>query len=243
MSRDASQAGSCSNCDRDDRRQHPFSRRPLVIHRIRAHSPNRRYKRASAVSRSGFGRLLVLHIRQTERSRGTRATRGGFAVLLCATFGFLLPSTASTRPTAASQATAAAAPMSLDGMAREIVYLVNVERAQHALPPLRVNDRLTVDAKLQAAQIAETGVLDHVILSGPYPTPRERAQAAGYNWNVLGENLALGFTDAPSAVAAWMRSPGHRANILAGGYSETGVVLAPDAGGRLIFVQTFGAPE
>ncbi|PYP67719.1 MAG: hypothetical protein DMD26_03910 [Gemmatimonadetes bacterium] len=49
--------------------------------------------------------------------------------------------------------------------------------------------------------------------------------------------------DAPSAVAAWMRSPGHRANILAGGYSETGVVLAPDARGRLIFVQTFGAPE
>jgi uncharacterized protein YkwD len=44
-------------------------------------------------------------------------------------------------------------------------------------------------------------------------------------------------------VAAWMQSPGHRANILAGGYSETGVVLAPDARGRLIFVQTFGAPE
>src|SRR5437867_3246418 len=39
------------------------------------------------------------------------------------------------------------------------------------------------------------------------------------------------------------RSPGHRANILAGSYSETGVVLAPDAAGRLIFVQTFGAPE
>ena len=137
----------------------------------------------------------------------------------------------------------AAVPMSLDGMAREIVYLVNIERAQHALPPLRINDRLTADAKLQAAQIAETGVLDHVILSGPYPTPRQRAEAAGYNWNVLGENLALGFSDAPSAVAAWMRSPGHRANILAGSYSETGVVLAPDARGRLIFVQTFGAPE
>ena len=59
----------------------------------------------------------------------------------------------------------------------------------------------------------------------------------------MGENLALGFTDASSAVAAWMRSPGHRANILAGSYSETGVVLAPDAAGRLIFVQTFGAPE
>jgi uncharacterized protein YkwD len=128
-------------------------------------------------------------------------------------------------------------------MAREVVYLVNVERAQHDLPPLRVNARLTADAQLQASQIAVTGMLDHVILSGPYPTPRVRAEAAGYAWNALGENLALGFTDASSAVAAWMQSPGHRANILAGGYSETGVVLAPDASGRLIFVQTFGAPE
>lgn len=170
-------------------------------------------------------------------------TKGALALLLCAVLAFLLPSTASTRTAPAARPLPAAKPMSLDGMAREIVYLVNIERAQHALPPLRVNDRLTADAKLQAAQIAETGMLDHVILSGQYPTPRERAQAAGYAWDALGENLALGFTDAPSAVAAWMRSPGHRANILAGGYSETGVVLAPDARGRLIFVQTFGAPE
>jgi uncharacterized protein YkwD len=133
--------------------------------------------------------------------------------------------------------------MSLDGMAREVVYLVNLERAQHALPPLRVNTRLVEDAKLQAKQIALTGVLDHVILSGEYPTPRLRAEAAGYAWNALGENLALGYSDASSAVAAWMQSPGHRANILANGYSETGVVLVPDARGRLIFVQTFGAPE
>ena len=128
-------------------------------------------------------------------------------------------------------------------MAREVVYLVNLERAQHKLPPLRVNTKLVVDARLQAEQIAETGVLDHVILSGAYPTPRVRAEAAGYAWNALGENLALGYTDASSAVAAWMQSPGHRANILAHGYSETGVVLAPDARGRLIFVQTFGQPE
>jgi uncharacterized protein YkwD len=163
--------------------------------------------------------------------------------MLCVAFAFLLPSTASTRTATPPQQRRVAVPMTLDGMAREVVYLVNLERAQHALPPLRVNPRLTADAQLQAAQIAETGMLDHVILSGPYPTPRLRAEAAGYAWNALGENLALGFTDAPSAVAAWMQSPGHRANILAGGYSETGVVLAPDARGRLIFVLTFGAPE
>ena len=202
----------------------------------------RRRSRGSRITRSGFGRLLVSHIRQSERGHGGRATKALLALALCAAFAFLYPTTASTR-TASAAATLIAKPLSLDGMAREIVYLVNVERAQHSLPPLRVNTRLVADARLQADQIAETGLLDHVILGGPYPTPRVRAEAAGYAWNALGENLALGFTDAPSAVAAWMRSPGHRANILAGGYSETGVVLAPDARGRLIFVQTFGAPE
>jgi uncharacterized protein YkwD len=194
------------------------------------------------MSRPGFGRLLVSHIHQAERTRTRLSTRIAIAVVLCTAFAFLLPNTASTH-TASAAPRAIVKPMSLDGMAREVVYLVNLERAQHDLPPLRVNARLTIDAKLQAAQIAETGVLDHVILSGPYPTPRVRAKAVGYAWNALGENLALGYTDASSAVAAWMQSPGHRANILAGGYSETGVVLAPDARGRLIFVQTFGAPE
>ena len=216
----------------------------FVIHGTRAFKSKRHRPRRGVISRSGFGRLLVAHIHQAESSRKSNWVKGVFPFVLCTGLAVLLPSTASTRPTPAEHPRQTVQiPMSLDRMAREVVYLVNIERAQHSLPPLRVNPRLTEDAKLQAAQIAETGVLDHIILSGPYPTPQLRAEAAGYQWNVLGENLALGFTDASSAVAAWMQSPGHRANILAGGYKETGVVLVPDARGRLIFVQTFGARE
>lgn len=203
----------------------------------------RSHARHDDVSRAGFGRLLVSHIRQTEQTRFRTPTRVVVALLIGASFAFLLPSTASTRTPSTVAPRPVLTPISLDGMAREVVYLVNLERAQHDLPPLRVNARLTEDAKLQAAQIAATGVLDHFILGGPYPTPSIRAEAAGYAWIELGENLALGYADAPSAVAAWMQSPGHRANILANGYSETGVVLAPDSRGRLIFVQTFGSPE
>ena len=189
-----------------------------------------------------FGRLLIIQIQQGEVDASRVGRRAILALTMCAVLAVLLPTTASTRTPAPPPRPPAPA-LSLESMAHEVVYLVNLERAQHRLPPLRVNTRLVVDAKLQAAQIASTGVLEHVILSGPYPTPQTRAEAAGYAWNVLGENLALGFTDAPSAVAAWMQSPGHRANILADSYRETGVVLKPDAHGRIIFVQTFGAPE
>jgi uncharacterized protein YkwD len=199
--------------------------------------------RQDELSRVGFGRLLVSHIHQSEQKRLRSSTRIAVALVIGASFAFLLPSTASTRTSQAAAPRPVLTPMSLDGMAREVVYLVNLERAQHDLPPLRVNERLIEDAKLQANQIAATGVLEHFILGAPYPTPSIRAEVAGYAWNALGENLAFGYTDAPSAVAAWMRSPGHRANILANGYSETGVVLAPDRQGQLIFVQTFGSPE
>ena len=203
----------------------------------------RSHARRRVVPRAGFGRLLVSHIHQSEQTRFRTPTRVGIALLIGASFAFLLPSTASTRTPSTAAPRPVLTPMSLDGMAREVVYLVNLERAQHDLPPLRVNERLTADAKLQADQIAATGLLEHFILGAPYPTPSIRAEVAGYAWNALGENLALGYADAPSAVAAWMRSPGHRANILANSYSETGVVLAPDRQGQLIFVQTFGSPE
>jgi uncharacterized protein YkwD len=185
----------------------------------------------------------VIQIDDAERSRTSRPTKVMFALALCASFAVLHPSIASTRTPTTPRAPLPTKPQSLDTIAREVVYLVNLERMQHQLPPLRVNTKLVADARMQAQQIAQTGVLDHIILGAAYPTPTVRAEAAGYAWNRLGENLALGYDDASSAVAAWMKSPGHRANILAHGYSETGVVLAPDARGRLIFVQTFGAPE
>lgn len=127
-------------------------------------------------------------------------------------------------------------------VAHEIVILVNLEREQYGLRPLAVDPRLVADARLNADQIARSGVFAHVILGSRYPTPRARARAVGYQWDALGENLAFGYPDAKSAVAAWMRSPGHRANILAADYTQTGVVLAPDAQGQLIAVQTFGTP-
>jgi len=112
--------------------------------------------RQDELSRVGFGRLLVSHIHQSEQKRFRSSTRIAVALVIGASFAFLLPSTASTRTSQAAAPRPVLTPMSLDGMAREVVYLVNLERAQHDLPPLRVNERLIEDAKLQANQIAAT---------------------------------------------------------------------------------------
>jgi uncharacterized protein YkwD len=190
--------------------------------------------------RPGLCRLLLEHNRAESSGRLVRLCGTLLVAVVLAFVELTLPGAGTVRPAAARPSSQR---QSLDGMAREVVYLVNLERTQNRLPPLKVNARLVRDARLQAAQIASIGVLDHVILGGPYPTPTARAEAAGYDWNALGENLAWGYDDAHSAVVAWMRSPGHRANILGGSFTETGVVLTPGAQGRLIFVQTFGNPE
>ena len=39
-------------------------------------------------------------------------------------------------------------------------------------------------------------------------------RASGYPYGWWGENVAYGYTTADSVMAAWMNSPGHRANIL-----------------------------
>jgi uncharacterized protein YkwD len=64
-----------------------------------------------------------------------------------------------------------------------------------------------------------------------------------YDYRMIGENLAAGFTSASSVVSGWMNSEGHRANILKEDYTEIGIGIKKDSAGRLYWVQIFGTPK
>jgi len=70
------------------------------------------------------------------------------------------------------------------------------------------------------------------------------AKKIGYNFIIIGENLALGnFSDDKELVDAWMNSPGHRANILKDSYEEIGVAVGEgiyEGRKTWLAVQTFG---
>jgi uncharacterized protein YkwD len=72
---------------------------------------------------------------------------------------------------------------------------------------------------------------------------RDRAHAVGIaHFHVLGENIAYnqGFDDPGAfAVERWLRSPGHRANILNAEFQQSaiGVFVAPD--GTVYLTQEF----
>lgn len=123
--------------------------------------------------------------------------------------------------------------------ARAVLGAINAERARAAMPPLRRSGVLELAARVQATDMAARGYRDHVSPEGC--TLFDRAIAwLGYPSGGVAENLADGGDDAQAIVAAWLASPGHRANILHPEYTESGIALARDAAGRVWWAQVFG---
>ncbi len=68
-----------------------------------------------------------------------------------------------------------------------------------------------------------------------------RVDRTGYEWSILAENVAYGYSDAATVMAGWMASDGHRRNILSP-HVDLGVGLAYGADGRAYWTQVFGTP-
>ena len=71
---------------------------------------------------------------------------------------------------------------------------------------------------------------------------RDRAEEFGYEFQVIGENLAAGQATPAQAMNDWMNSPGHRANILNADFTELGVGIRTGGTYGTYWVQEFGLP-
>ncbi len=120
----------------------------------------------------------------------------------------------------------------------------NNQRMENNLLPLKENAKLNEAAKAKAQDMFASQYFEHVSPSGRGPA--DLAKSAGYDFLIIGENLALGnFEDDKKLVEAWMASPGHRANILNNKYTEIGVAVEKGIyEGRSVWmaVQEFGRP-
>jgi uncharacterized protein YkwD len=131
--------------------------------------------------------------------------------------------------------------------------LVNRERAGQGESPLRVDAALACAAESHSADMASADYFDHVGPGGDTPLSRMRRCGYVYSPQVgyeIGENIGWGtlWLATPRAmVAAWMASPGHRANILNGRYRDTAIGVSPHplaslarGQGGAIYTQDFG---
>ena len=119
-------------------------------------------------------------------------------------------------------------------MKSSTICLVNAERTERGLRPLRLNHRLAVAARGHARDMVRRDYFSHDSFSGASFVDRIRHNGylRGRRAWVVGENLAWGAgnrSTPASIVRAWMNSPGHRANILQRRFREVGIGLAMGA--------------
>lgn len=118
------------------------------------------------------------------------------------------------------------------GVAAEVVKATNAVRAKHKLPPLRVVGSLTNAATGHSAFLATSGRFQHEDADGGAFSGR--LIRAGYPaGTTMAENIAMtagcGPDTAKQAMALWMASAPHRANILHPKLRAVGVGVAANA--------------
>ncbi len=104
------------------------------------------------------------------------------------------------------------------------------ERSFGPAPPLQLSGMLGSAASAHAVDMAQHDYFEHVDLSGH--SPADRVRATGYRDKLVGENIAYGPASADEAVAGWLHSPGHCANIMDSRFVQMGLAYAPGQGTR-----------
>jgi uncharacterized protein YkwD len=148
----------------------------------------------------------------------------------------LLALVAAAAPATASAAGCSGAdrsPASLGSgkAARATLCLLNRERRAHGLRPLRLDSKLNRAARGHARDMVARRYFAHTSRSGASFSARIKRTGwtrSRRSWTV-GENIGWGggsLASPRAMVAAWMRSPGHRANILQGRFRAIGIGIA-----------------
>ncbi len=115
----------------------------------------------------------------------------------------------------------------------------NRERKQEKLGPLKLSPKLCESAAIHARDMAGHEKLDHTGSDGS--TVVDRVKRVGYIYVRVGENIANGQKTVNQVMDTWMKSPGHRANILAD-FTEMGAARVEDDEGMNYWCVNFGIP-
>ena len=110
---------------------------------------------------------------------------------------------------------------SVDAYEREVVRLVNVERAKAGLPVLEYDWQLSRVARYKSEDMQKNNYFSHT--SPTYGSPFNMMKSFGISYKTAGENIARGYSTPAAVVEGWMNSPGHRANILNSSFTHMGV--------------------
>ena len=122
-----------------------------------------------------------------------------------------------------------------------ILALVNEERDRAGMKPLSFSRELTKAARQHSASMAAEGFFEH--RGDGEPDLFERITASGVDTDHVGENIfessESGGSVADDCVQMWMRSPGHRRNMLEPDFAKTGIAVGKSVDGENYITEDF----
>lgn len=119
---------------------------------------------------------------------------------------------------------------------QEIFNLINKQRTNNGLTPLKIDEEVQKVARIKAEDMVTNNYFSHQ--SPTYGSPFDMLKSFKISYKSAGENIAANSSNT-GAVNAWMNSSGHRANILSSNYNYTGIGVVSSPRYGKIYVQQF----
>ena len=118
----------------------------------------------------------------------------------------------------------------------EVFNLINQQRSQNGLSPLKIDYEVQRVARIKAQDMVNNNYFSHT--SPTYGSPFNMLNNFKVSYRTAGENIA-GNSSNSAAVTAWMNSSGHKANILNSSFNYTGIGVINGSKYGKIYVQMF----
>ena len=151
---------------------------------------------------------------------------------------------APAKPSASATPTPAATPTpsteqqgaELSQDEKKLLDLINTERAKSNLSPLIADPELMKVARIKANDMTKNNYFSHY--SPTYGSPFDMMRQFGITFKAAAENIA-GNSTVEGAVSSWMKSEGHRNNIMNSNYNYTGIGISKSNKYGNVFAQMF----
>lgn len=114
----------------------------------------------------------------------------------------------------------------------------NKQREAEGLKPLTLSHQLTKAAQRHAQNMSDLNKLSHELNIKGESNLESRLENVEYNYRSCGENIAWNY-ELNKVVDGWMKSKGHRKNIL-GDFDEIGIGVRTNERGEPYYCQVFG---
>lgn len=122
----------------------------------------------------------------------------------------------------------------------DLIAAHNKTRVANQKPVLILNELLMKAAAVHSEDMANKTFMSHT--GSDWSSPATRMARTGYKAQAGGENVAGGYSTVKAVMDGWMKSAGHRRNIL-GNYRDFGVAVRIGKNGTAYWTAVFGTPQ